>query len=215
MYHIFHICGILFSFFSSFSFFSCLSVLLFLLFSQFFPSCGACLLLFTLPCPAPLCFPSFPFHFSLPAGHVCLFSLSHAPLRSVFPLFLFTFPCPRGMFASFHSPMPRSALFSSFPLHFSLLAGHVCLFSLSHAPLRSAFPLFLFIFPCLRGMFASFLTLMPRSALFSQIASSVILVREPAPLYNTCIICGLLRATHSHNPGIIIWVIKPFRKSPC
>ena len=63
-------------------------------------------------------------------------------------------------------------------------------------------------------MFAPFHSPMPRSALFSQIASSVILVREPAPLYNTCIICGLLRATHSHNPGIIIWVIKPFRKSP-
>ena len=144
MYHIFYICGILFSFFSSFSFFSCLSVLLFLLFSQFSPACGACLLLFSLPCPAPLCFSSFPFHFSLPAGHVCLFSHSHAPLRSVFPLFLFTFPYPRGMFASFLSPMPHSAL-------------------------------------------------------FSQIASPVILVRKSAPLYNTC----------------IIWVIKPFRKSPC
>ena len=296
MYHIFHICGILFSFFSYFSFFSCLSVLVFFLFSQFFPARGACLLLFSLSCPAPLCFSSFSLHFSLPAGHDGSFSHSHAPLRSAFPLFLFTFPCPRGMIAPCHSLMPRSALFSlfssslfpargaclplfslscpaplcfpSFPLHFSLPAGHVCLFSHSHAPLGSAFPLFLFIFPflrgmiapfhslmprsalfsffssslfpargaclllftlpcparlcfpsfplhfslpaghvcyfshshaplghvlplflftfpCPRGMFASFLTLMPRSALFSQIASSVILVRSPAPLYNT------------------------------
>ena len=195
--------------------------------SSFFPARGACLPLFSLSCPAWLCFPSFPLHFSLPAGHDCSFSLSHAPLGSAFPLFLFTFPFLRGMMAPFHSPMPRSALFSlfssslfptrgaclplftlpcpaplcfpSFPFHFSLPAGHVCSFSLSHAPLRSAFPLFLCIFPCLRGMFASFHSLMPRLALFSQIASSVILVREPAPLYNTC----------------IIWVIKPFRKSPC
>ena len=82
--------------------------------SSFSPSCGACLPLFSLPCPARPCFTSFPLHFSLPAGHVCSFSLSHAPLRSVFPLFLFTFPCLRGMIASFHSPMPRSALFSFF-----------------------------------------------------------------------------------------------------
>ena len=178
------------------------SALFFLFSSSLFPARGACLLLFSLSCPAPLCFSSFSLHFSLPAGHVCSFSLSHAPLRSAFPLFLFIFPCPRGMFASFLTLMPRLALFflfssslfpargaclplftlpcpaplcfpcfPSFPLHFSLPAGHVCLFSLS----------------------------MPRSALFSQIASSVILVREPAPLYNTC----------------IIWVIKPFRKSPC
>ena len=80
----------------------------------------------------------------------------------------------------------------------SLTKGTVY-FSHSHALLRSVFLLFLFIFPCLRGMFASFLTLMPRSALLSQIASSVILVRESTPLYNTC----------------IIWVIKPFGKSPC
>ena len=144
-----------------------------------------------------------------------------------FMLFLFTFPCLRGMIASFHSPMPRSALlslfssslfpacgaclplfslscparlcFPSFPLHFSLPAGHDGSFSLSHAPLDSIFPLSLFTFPCLRGMMAPFHSPMPRSALLSQIASSVILVRESAPLYNTC----------------IIWVIKPFGKSPC
>ena len=148
------------------------SALLSLFSSSLFPSRGACLPLFTLSCPARLCFPSFPLHFSLPAGHDCLFSHSHAPLRSVFPLFLFTFPCPRGI---------------------------DCLFSLSHAPLRSAFPLFPFTFPCPRGMIAPFHSPMPRSALFSQIASSVILVRNSAPLYNTC----------------IIWVIKPFGKSPC
>jgi len=140
--------------------FSCFS-------SSLFPARGACLPLFSLSCPARLCFPSFPLHFSLPAGHVCSFSHSHAPLRSAFPLFPFTFPCPRGMMAPFHSPMPRSALlslfssslfpscgaclllfslpcpallcFPSFSLHFSLSAGHVCSFSLSHAPLRSAF----------------------------------------------------------------------------
>ena len=117
--------------------FSCFS-------SSLFPARGACLPLFSLSCPARLCFPSFPLHFSLPAGHVCSFSHSHAPLRSAFPLFPFTFPFLRGMFAPFHS-------------------------------------------------------LMPRSALLSQIASPVILVRNSAPLYNTC----------------IIWVIKPFGKSPC
>jgi len=173
--------------------------------------------------PFSVIFPSFPacqswffsssHSFSLPAGHDCLFSLSHAPLRSAFPLFLFTFPCPRGMIAPFHSLMPRSAMFylfsssfspargaclllstlpcpaplcfPSFPLLFPLPAGHVCSFSHSHAPLRSVFPLFLFFFPCLRGMFAPFLTPMPRSALLAQIASPVILVRESAPLYNT------------------------------
>ena len=184
------------------------SALLFLFSSSLFPARGACLLLSTLPCPAPLCFSSFPLHFSLPAGHVCLFSHSHAPLRSVFPLFLFTFPYPRGMFASFLTLMPRSALFSlfpsslfpargaclplftlpcpaplcfpSFPLHFSLPAGHVCLFSHSHAPLRSVFPLSLFTFPCPRGMFASFHSPMPRSALFSLFSlfsSSLFLTR--------------------------------------
>ena len=82
--------------------------------SSFFPARGACLPLFSLSCPAPLCFISFPLHFPLPAGHDCSFSLSHAPLRSAFPLFLFIFPCPRGMMAPFHSPMPRSALFFLF-----------------------------------------------------------------------------------------------------
>ena len=181
--------------------------------SSLFPASGACLPLFSLPCPAPLCFPSFPLHFSLPAGHVCLFSHSHAPLRSVFPLFLFTFPCQRGMFAPFHSPMPRSALFSlfssslfpaggaclllftlpcpaplyfsSFSLHFSLPAGHVCLFSLSHAPLGSVFMLFLFTFPCPRGMMAPFLTPMPRSALFSFFSSSLFPARGAClPLFS-------------------------------
>ena len=189
--------------------------------------------------PFSVIFPSFPacqswffsssHSFSLPAGHDCLFPLSHAPLGSIFPLSLFTFPCPRGMMAPFHSPMPRSALFSlfssslfpargaclplfslpcparlcfpSFPLHFSLPAGHdgsfslsnaplgsafpfflftfplpaghVCLFSHSHAPLGSVFLLFLFTFPCPRGMITSFLTLMPRSALFSLFSSSL------------------------------------------
>ena len=120
------------------------SALLSLFSSSLFPARGACLPLFSLSCPARPCFTSFPLHFPLPAGHDCSFSHSHAPLGSVFPLFLFTFPCPRGMMASF-------------------------------------------------------LTFMPRSALLSQIASPVILVRESAPLYNTC----------------IIWVIKPFGKSPC
>ena len=59
-------------------------------------------------------FHAFPLHFSLPAGHDRLFPLSNAPLRSAFPLFLFTFPCLRGMFASFLTLMPRSALFSFF-----------------------------------------------------------------------------------------------------
>ena len=173
MYHIFHICGILFSFFSSFSFFSLFCGAYLLLFSQFSPARRACLPLFTLPCPAPLYFSSFPLHFSLPAGHVCLFSLSHAPLGSIFPLFLFTFPCPRGMFASFHSPCPARLCFPSFPLHFSLPAGHDCSFSLSHAPLGSAFPLFLFTFPFLRGMIASFHSPMPRSALLFLFSSSL------------------------------------------
>ena len=143
------------------------SALLSLFSSSLFPARGACLLFFSLSCPARLCFPSFPLHFFLPAGHDCLFSLSHAPLGSAFPLFLFIFPFLRGMMAPFHSLMPRSALFSlfssslfpscgaclllfslscpaplcfpSFPLHFSLPAGHVCLFSHSHAPLGSAF----------------------------------------------------------------------------
>ena len=177
------------------------SALFFLFLSSLFPACGACLLLFTLPCPARLYFSSFSLHFSLPAGHDCLFPLSHAPLRSAFPLFLFTFPCLRGMMAPFHSPMPRSALFSffssslfpargaclllftlqcpaplcfpSFPLHFSLPAGHVCLSSHSHAPLGHVLSLFLFTFPFLRGMIAPFLTLMPRSALFSLFSSSL------------------------------------------
>ncbi len=139
MYHIFHICGILFSFFS------------------YFPSFPACQSWFF----------SSSHSFSLPAGHDGSFSLSPAPLGSIFPLSLFTFPCPRGMIASFLTPMPRSALlslffpslfpargaclllftlpcparlcFPSFPLHFSLPAGHVCSFSHSHAPLGSAF----------------------------------------------------------------------------
>ena len=177
------------------------SALFFLFSSSLFPACGACLPLFTLPCPAPLCFPSFPLHFSLPAGHDCSFSLSHAPLGSVFPLFLFTFPFLRGMFASFHSPMPRSALFSLFSsslfpargaclllftlpcpaglcfpsssLHFSLPAGHDCSFPLPHAPQASVFPLLLFTFPFLRGMIAPFFSLMPRSALFSLFSSSL------------------------------------------
>ena len=143
------------------------SALLSLFSSSLFPARGACLLLFSLSCPARPCFTSFPLHFSLPAGHVCLFSHSHAPLRSVFPLFLFIFPFLRGMMAPFLTLMPRSALFSffssslfpargaclllftlpcpaplcfpSFPLHFSLPAGHVCSFSHSHAPLGSVF----------------------------------------------------------------------------
>ena len=155
--------------------------------------------------PFSVIFPSFPacqswffsssHSFSLPAGHDRLFPLSHAPLGSVFLLFLFIFPFLRGMFASFLTLMPRSALFSffssslfpargacllffslscpaplcfscfssslfparwaclplstlqcpaplyfpSFPLHFPLPAGHVCSFSLSHAPLGSVF----------------------------------------------------------------------------
>ena len=189
------------------------SALLSLFSSSLFPSCGACLLLFTLSCPAPLYFSSFPLHFSLPAGHDGSFSLSHAPLGSAFPLFPFTFPFPRGMMAPFHSPMPRSALFSlfssslfpargaclllftlpcparlcftSFPLHFSLPAGHVCLFSHSHAPLRSALPLFLFTFPFLRGMMAPFLTLMPRSAMFYLFSSSLFPARGAClPLFS-------------------------------
>ena len=221
------------------------SFFLFQLFFLLFPSFSACQSWFF----------SSSHSFSLPAGHDGSFSLFHAPLSSAFPLFLFTFPCLRGMIASFHSPMPRSALFfmlflftfpcprgmiasfltlmprsalfsffsssfspscgaclplfslscparlcfPSFPLHFPLPAGHDCSFSHSHAPLGSVFPFFLFTFPCSRGMIAPFHSPMPRSALLSQIASSVILVRESAPLYNTC----------------IIWVIKPFGKSPC
>ncbi len=136
------------------------SAMFYLFSSSFSPARGACLPLFSLPCPARLCFPSFPLHFSLPAGHDGSFSLSHAPLGHVLSLFLFTFPCPRGMFASF-------------PLHFSLPAGHDCSFPLSHAPLRSVFPLFLFTFPCPRGMIASFHSPMPRSALFSFFSSSL------------------------------------------
>ena len=108
------------------------SALLSLFSSSLFPARGACLPLFSLSCPARPCFTSFPLHFPLPAGHDCSFSHSHAPLGSVFMLFLFTFPCPRGMIASFLTLMPRSALFSLFSSSlFPARGACLLLFSLS------------------------------------------------------------------------------------